>query len=159
MTATIEATRFNKVDVPTALPGACGLCQSDKGPFVDTGIWKPMMGRLYICERCTKEIYSLFDIKKEEPEPIPGLTRQEFEEVTNELSNGLADRLSDLLDYLRSSSVAVIQSEVIEDVSDSGSDIKRADESDKQDDSGNSEQGPVSVPSNSSNGDESLFDL
>jgi hypothetical protein len=40
---------FHKVETATASPTMCFLCATAEGPFVDTGVNNPMIGRIYIC--------------------------------------------------------------------------------------------------------------
>lgn len=46
-------TPFVRVDHPSIWPQACAICQSAKGPLVDT-LKEPTTGRLYVCSQCVK---------------------------------------------------------------------------------------------------------
>lgn len=149
----VTASRYNLVESASMLPGCCGFCRGSQGPFIDTGLSKPMFGRFYVCENCLTEMFHLIPQPPvEEPVPQPTLTREELEEVTDELRNSLVGPLGDLLDYLRGVDDSVLPKE--DDAGDGAAEgkSKRAVKPAEQVDSPPVGEGPAELSSDSVDG-------
>lgn len=86
-----QATRFQLVDVPQALPGECLLCGGhDRDFFVDTGRNLEFHGAIYFCSDCLNEIgiqagYAPPSLRKELEHKIESLEKTVYElTVANE---------------------------------------------------------------------------
>lgn len=70
--------RFNVVETPIQLPGACKTCGSaDREYYVDFGYKEAMYGHIYICNECITEISTICGF----------LTPGEKSKLVNQVSN------------------------------------------------------------------------
>jgi hypothetical protein len=154
------ASRYNLVESATLLPGSCGFCRGSRGPFIDTGLSKPMFGRFYICQDCLTDMHNQIPQPPvEEIEPEPTISREEFEEVTNDLRDTLVGPLGDLLDYLRGGSVSVLLTEDVDSDGAAEGEPERAVKSAKQANPAPVGKGPAKLSSDSVDGPNPFLDL
>lgn len=162
--ASIESGRFYGVGQATNIPGSCGICSTSSGPYIDTGRYFKLFGRLYICMNCLTEmarVAGLFEALRPEPvDPVVNLTYKEFKETVDGLANGLSGSLTDLLNYLYGASIVPLLSdsdEIDGDAeSDDGEDVgseSESDEADIEDFGIISVEGPDDLSDDSVNGD------